>query len=395
MFKKLSFIAICLVCISLPTTAQLNYKLTGSFGKNFSGQVYLIPAISDNKYFNKNGNIDSAVINNGKFIINRKVYGKEIYPYILLVKSKSINGETNMVLLSPRNETVIIDSVNQYISPRIIGSKVQDEMKSYYDYYVASLVNDINEMIAYETEINNKYAGNLPDSAIINLESKLQFLKIKGDSLFLAYSKSYPDSYVTLWKLIERFKNNGYKNEYQNEYNLLTKKIKNTQAADYLSKDLEASGATAIGQKFPEMELQTIDQKKIYLPVVNKKVQYTLVDFWFSACSPCIAQFPQLKRIFNDYKYAGFEMTGISVDSEKDRLKWINLIKEKNLPWVHYLDEGGLLSQKLAINFFPSNFLLDHNGKIIKRNISPSELEEFLAYNLKIRYNIQIENEPL
>ena len=394
MFKKLYFLVICLVSIWLPTNAQLNYKLSGSFEKNFSGQVFLIPTISDNKYYNKNGNIDSAVINNGKFIINRKVYGKEIYPYILLVKSKSVNGETNMVLLSPRNETVIIDSVNQYISPRIIGSKVQDEMKRYYDYYVASLVNDINEMIAHETELDNKYSGNLPDSEAIKLESKSQSLKIKGDSLFFAYSKSHPDSYVTLWKLIERFKNNGYKKEYQNEYNLLSEKIRNTQGANYLLKDLEASSATALGRIFPKMELQTIDQKKIYLPVVNKKVEYTLVDFWFSSCSPCIAQFPQLKKIFNDYKYAGFQMTGISIDSEKDRLKWINLIKEKNLPWVHYLDEGGFVSQKLAINFFPSNFLLDHNGKIIKRNISPSELENFLAYNLKISYNIQIEYEP-
>ena len=41
------------------------------------------------------------------------------------------------------------------------------------------------------------------------------------------------------------------------------------------------------------------------------------------------------------------------------------------------------ISKKYSINKFPTNFLLDSEGKIIKRDIPQEELEKFLEENLK------------
>ena len=57
------------------------------------------------------------------------------------------------------------------------------------------------------------------------------------------------------------------------------------------------------------------------------------------------------------------------------------LINEYHLTWPQYLDYSSRYSE-LNINYFPSNFLLDHEGKIVAKNIAVNQLEEFLMKNL-------------
>ncbi|MEY4935529.1 MAG: hypothetical protein RIS64_1888, partial [Bacteroidota bacterium] len=42
---------------------------------------------------------------------------------------------------------------------------------------------------------------------------------------------------------------------------------------------------------------------------------------------------------------------------------WKNVIKNFNLPWQQYLDLNGIEAKKLSIVAYPSNFLLDEQGK--------------------------------
>ncbi len=58
-------------------------------------------------------------------------------------------------------------------------------------------------------------------------------------------------------------------------------------------------------------------------------------------------------------------------------------VKEQKLPWPQYLDENGTVTKQLSISIWPSNFLIDENGVIIQKNISPQDLELFLKANMK------------
>ena len=62
---------------------------------------------------------------------------------------------------------------------------------------------------------------------------------------------------------------------------------------------------------------------------------------------------------------------------------WKKVIAKNNITWQNLLDENGNISKKYSINKFPTNFLLDSEGKIIKRDIPQEELEKFLEENLK------------
>jgi hypothetical protein len=57
---------------------------------------------------------------------------------------------------------------------------------------------------------------------------------------------------------------------------------------------------------------------------------------------------------------------------------WRAVIQREGFDWKQYLDKGGSFAHQLSINEYPTNFLLDEKGVIVKRNIMPAELEKML-----------------
>ena len=127
----------------------------------------------------------------------------------------------------------------------------------------------------------------------------------------------------------------------------------------------------------PNIELP--NEKDHIYDVSKLKGSWILLNFWASWCAPCKKQFPELKRIYNDFKTKNFEIVGISIDKNKEQ--WLKSIKSNSLDWVN-LNENqsldGKITSKLNIQKIPTNFLINPNGKIISKNISLQELEKFL-----------------
>lgn len=195
-----------------------------------------------------------------------------------------------------------------------------------------------------------------------------------------AYASRNEDSYVALWFLIRRFNENGYCGLYEKILDLFSKKVKSERLWMVLNQEFK-SIAIKEGGKFPELPLKDSDLKLGILRI--PKAEYTLIDFWFSRCRPCLEQLPLLKEMYADYNSKGFNIVGISTDKTANAEIWRKRIVEKEIPWQNYLDENAVLAAKEKIFSYPTNFLLDKKGRILKKNISPQELEKFLKENLK------------
>jgi len=231
------------------------------------------------------------------------------------------------------------------------------------------------DSIIYFTNLKNNFNKN------IKLEDSLKLDYQKIDSLennnLINLSKIHSKSIILFWKLVERTEATGYNSIYSEIFKNFDPFIKNSKPGKIYKKNLEILKSTSIGQ---------ILDIKIYTNDINKFVynnKYTLIDFWFSYCQPCIEQFPKYKEIYNTHHSKKFEIVGISTDRKQDKDNWLKVIKNKELNWQQFLDEDGVEAKKLNINKFPTNFLLDSEGKIIKKDISPEELEKFLEENLK------------
>ncbi|MGD0259953.1 MAG: TlpA disulfide reductase family protein [Verrucomicrobiota bacterium] len=132
------------------------------------------------------------------------------------------------------------------------------------------------------------------------------------------------------------------------------------------------------GSKFPDFAEKDVAGKP--LSVANYKGKVLLLDFWATWCPPCRAELPNVLKTFAAYHKQGFEIIGISLD--KDQEKLTSFTKEKNMTWPQYFD-GLVWQNKLAVkygvNSIPATYLLDGQGTIIGKDLRGEALDQAVA----------------
>ena len=109
-----------------------------------------------------------------------------------------------------------------------------------------------------------------------------------------------------------------------------------------------------------------------------------LVDFTATWCGPCIGELPNVLAAYEKHHAKGFEIVGISLDSDKSKLT--KFLADKKMTWAQYFDGKGWqtkLAGTYGINSIPATYLLDGEGKIIAKNLRGEALEKAVAEALK------------
>jgi thiol-disulfide isomerase/thioredoxin len=161
----------------------------------------------------------------------------------------------------------------------------------------------------------------------------------------------------------------------------LLKDFPDSKAAARLKKQAEAKRiqrSLAEGTKFPAFDEKDLLDKPFNLAAYKGKV--VLVDFWATWCGPCVAELPNVLAAYEKHHAAGFEIVGISLDSDKAKLE--TFIETKKMPWQQFFDGkgwGNKLAGQYGVNSIPATYLLDGEGKIIAKNLRGEALEEAVA----------------
>lgn len=231
----------------------------------------------------------------------------------------------------------------------------------------------------YNTVFLSFFIENFPKEN--NINQMLWDSNIEFDNKEREYINKHPDSYVALWFLILRFHLLGYSEIRFEALNSFSEKIKSEKLWKTAKIDFDNIKIKE-KNKFPELNLKNIDLN--YEKLIFPKAEYTLIDYWFSRCKPCLEQLPLLIEVYNKNKDNGFNVIGISVDKTENIINyWQKRIIEIGIPWKNYLDENGYIATQEKIISFPTNFLLNSNGEVIQKNISIEELEFFLKENIE------------
>ncbi len=354
------------------------YIISGRIKNISTGNIYLTQGNIESEFFNKEKLFDSAKIIDGKFSFVRQPINSYTYGYRIYVESDLESGFTDLVFIAPGNQYLFIDTLNEYIAPIISNCKVQIEIRNDYNPFFSKLVKEANKLYYFSDSIYEKYGKDVSFNLNDSLRVLSKKLSLIGDTLLLSYVAKHPNSLVSLWKLIERFNSYGYKKEYKNIYTLLSKEMKNSKAGLLLKTELEAASLLSLDNDFPAVKLKNIRLKDSIFNVKSIGNKITFIDFWFSHCYPCLREFPKYKELHERYKDLGFSIVGISTDITRNIKEWEKIISDLKLTWSHYLDENGDFSNSVFIKSFPTNFLVDEKGKILAKNLAPSELELFL-----------------
>lgn len=88
------------------------------------------------------------------------------------------------------------------------------------------------------------------------------------------------------------------------------------------------------------------------------------LDFWFTNCPPCIAEFPYYNKYVKKYQgKVEFVFVGVHMDSKE----WSNAIKKYNLPGSHILltqTEMSALEIFFSLQGYPHHSLLEVGGNL-------------------------------
>jgi thiol-disulfide isomerase/thioredoxin len=336
------FLQIDIEAQNVPSTFTLEGKINAQEGK-----IRLIPLGSH--FFHPGFNSDHETeVHNGKFIFRDSIYYP--YPFKILFENKLDKRGylSGTFFIDSGLQQIVCNKDSMHKIPVLQNNTMQEFLGSYYD--------------SIRSPLNN-------------------YVRAPNDSVLFQYTKAHPNSFVALWELIFAT-SDRYAPIFDSVYTQFSPSIKNTYAWNILGKRLAIARTISIGKIFPRLLLRDIKDLKELTPITGFK-KYTLIDFWFAHCGACLSEFPELKTIYSMYSDKGFNIVGISIDKKEMINDWENVITKQNLLWTQYLDMNDKEAENLGINAFPTNFLLDESGKIIKRDIEPDQLKVFLEKNLE------------
>jgi thiol-disulfide isomerase/thioredoxin len=209
--------------------------------------------------------------------------------------------------------------------------------------------------------VMKKYNGTKPTNEKASAEFQDAFRQTQMESA-LAAQKLFPKNAVVYQQLLFFAKRAA-----SDDKKRLAGAVANSDAAPADLKTaaqqiLDGKSAFEIGKPL-DIKFTAVDDRPVDLAKLKGKV--VLIDFWATWCGPCRAELPHVKDTYAKLHAKGFEIVGISLDSDKQKL--LDFIKDQNLSWPQYFDGKGWKNPyavAYGLEGIPTMWLVDKAGNL-------------------------------
>jgi peroxiredoxin len=105
------------------------------------------------------------------------------------------------------------------------------------------------------------------------------------------------------------------------------------------------------------------------------KGKVVLVNFWATTCVTCVKEMPSIVATHNKYKDRGFDTVAVAMSY--DPPQWVsNFAQSRQLPFKVALDNTGEIAKAWGdVKLTPTTYLLDKQGRIVKRFVGEPEFD--------------------
>lgn len=342
--------------------SQGKYHIKGILNNDYNGKYVKLFQFQGDTLITS---IDSAKVQKGKFSFKGKADVDEFaivtigkYPYV-----KSVE-----VILEEGNICVYMDTA--FVAS---GTHLNDLHNS--------LNNEVERLwkIWYDLMIDSDTIDIERDKALDNCQKFIYNATIEN-RLNVVGRRFIADHKSKIWSLEDLVKLHEQLETLEKNNSLVTKAdIKEFQESLNENAEFEKKQVGTVNSQYFDFALQdTLGIQRSISEYVGKS-RLLFIDFWASWCSPCRADIPHIKEVYEKYKDRGLSVLAISLDNK--RAAWKSALKKLKMPWGQLIEVNGTnsdLAKAYQIHGIPYGILLDSKGTIIAVGLHAQSLEEFL-----------------
>lgn len=310
--------------------------------------------------------VGSDTIINGYFEFSDSLKTFPTKMKLLIRDRKNFYGSCDLWV---ENEVIEITGLGKYLSGWIVSGnntelKALNHLKS--QTRELSMLTDSLYLVRAKNREDKELLKQIRKSAdsIGQICRKIEFGLIKEN----------PNSKSALEKLYQIAKSDTLisKSEIKTVYNNLDTIYQNTPYGAGILAIIEDKPIPNIGDKM--VDFIASDTKGEKHKLSEFKGKYILLDFWVSACGPCMQAIPEMRELYSNNKEI---LAVVGVNLETNEVSWKETSKNKNITWINLSDGKGTFagaSTDYGVEGFPTYILINPKGVIIDKWMGYSSL---------------------
>ncbi len=104
--------------------------------------------------------------------------------------------------------------------------------------------------------------------------------------------------------------------------------------------------------------------------------QVTLVNFWATSCTTCVAEMPEIVATYDKFKDKGYETIAVAMQYDPPSYV-VNFAETRKLPFKVALDNTGALARDWGdVKLTPTTYVVDKQGAIVKKYVGTPDFPE-------------------
>jgi thiol-disulfide isomerase/thioredoxin len=174
---------------------------------------------------------------------------------------------------------------------------------------------------------------------------------------------------------------NNYKKQFKPYISTLKTSFFTTNITKEFSKREKVLLEAQTGKPAPGFTLKNNLGKKYSLEDFKGKVVY--LDLWASWCTPCRAETPNLKALYEKYKNDD-RIAFISISIDGSIAEWKKALEQDKPDWIQLFDKDGIVNDAYDATSIPQFVIIDKQGKIVNLNAPrPGDVEKLLVQEME------------
>lgn len=366
----LTAFALLAACNSRPAN---QFDLTGEIDGADGQTIYIMYQHGDSMI------TDSTVISDGTFDFIGNI-DKPTAGALYLGKELMGSRTATKVYLEPAAMTVTGLTADDFSEAELTGSATHADMTEY-----NRTVNPISEQLSALRDSLGKASSENEREAI---QANMDALREAYSNASLDFIRNHPASYYSA-SLLRMASSSLTYEELKAIFEGLSPEVQ--AEAEEVAREIKALEAVQPGRPAPELTGINPDGKEIKLSDLKGKV--VLIDFWATWCGPCRAALPHVRKLYDKYHDKGFEVFCVG-DNDSNPDEWKKVIVEEGMEDYHNIlrglrtiekngkvvdfDRSNDQSEKYAVHYLPTKYLIATDGTVIGKIDKDEELDRIL-----------------